>query len=313
MGATAIRISASDFVIPPALRHWRLAAEGAGRIGGVRLELNAGPDGARLGACYQQTPLRVLPPFPFSPGQPSLLYLLNPTAGLMDGDGQKVELQARPGARAVVVGQSATRIHPALRGLCTQQWQVHVARGATLVVLPGPAIPFQGCRYYQRVEVDLEEGAGLIWGDVWLAGRYACGRQSERFRFEFLRQDFLIRRSGRLIFRDHFDWRGPWDDATAEWHFGGADASGSLFATAPAADSFPPAEVGAEGGCFRTAARDFCYRWRGPSEAVADAVVRTALAFAPMLTDIGSGAWLSGHELAPCHWFSRAAADASGP
>jgi urease accessory protein len=146
MGATAIRISASDFVIPPDLRHWPLAAEGAGRIGGVRLELVAGPAGARLGACYQQTPLRVLPPFPFGPGRPSLLYLLNPTAGLMDGDGQRVELRAGPGSRAVVVGQSATRNHPAVHGLCTQQWQVHVAHGATLVVLPGPAIPFQGCR-----------------------------------------------------------------------------------------------------------------------------------------------------------------------
>ena len=66
-----------------------------------------------------------------------------------------------------------------------------------------------------------------------------------------------------------------------------------------------------EGGCFRTAARDSVFARRGPSETVTDAVVRTALAFAPMLTDIGSDAWLSGHELEPCHWFSLAAADAS--
>ncbi len=112
-----------------------------------------------------------------------------------------------------------------------------------LVVLPGPAIPFQGCRYYQRVEVDLEEGAGLLWGDVWLAGRYARGRESERFRFALLRQDFLVRREGRLVFRDHFDWRGPWDEAAAAWHFGGANACGSLFATGPATDSIPLAEA----------------------------------------------------------------------
>ena len=158
-------------MIPPDLRRWPLAAEGAGRVGGVRLELAAGPAGARLGACYQQTPLRVLPPFHFGPGQPSLLYLLNPTAGLMDGDGHLVELHASPGGRAVVVGQSATRIHPSVNGLCTQQWRVRVGRGASLVVLPGPAIPFRACRYYQRVEVDLEAGAGLLWGDVWLSGR----------------------------------------------------------------------------------------------------------------------------------------------
>ena len=104
----------------------------------------------------------------------------------------------------------------------------------------------------------------------------------------------------------------PWDDAAAEWHFGGADACGSLFATAPTDDSFPPPGAGPEGACFRTAARNFCYRWRGSSEPVADAVVRTALSFAPMLTGGESDAWLFGHELAPCHWFSRAAADESG-
>ncbi len=49
VGGTAIRISASDFVIPPDLRRWPLAAEGAGRIGGVRLELAAGPDGVASG------------------------------------------------------------------------------------------------------------------------------------------------------------------------------------------------------------------------------------------------------------------------
>ncbi len=312
MGATAIRISASDFVIPPDLRRWPLAAEGAGRIGGVRLELTAGPAGARLGACYQQTPLRVLPPFPFGPGQPSLLYLLNPTAGLMDGDGHLIELHAHPGARAVVVGQSATRIHPSVKGLCTQQWRVRVGRGASLVVLPGPAIPFRDCRYYQRVEVDLEAGSGLLWGDVWLAGRYARGKESERFRFALLRQDFLIRREGRLVFRDHFDWRGPWDDAAAAWHFDGADACGSLFATASATGPSSAAEAGAEGACFPTAARDSCYRWRGPSETVADAVVRTALRLAPTRTDGPPDAWLSGHGLAPCHWFSHAGASAAG-
>src|SRR5438105_1126800 len=134
------RITAADFVTPPELRAWRLAADPAGRIGGVRLELVATAAGTRLHAAYQQVPLRVLPPFTFGDGQPSLLYLLNPTAGLMDGDGQLVQIRAGAGSRAVVVGQSATRIHPALAGFCSQQWHVSVERGAVLVVLPGPAI-----------------------------------------------------------------------------------------------------------------------------------------------------------------------------
>ena len=307
MGGSAIRISATDFVIPPDLQRWPLAADDAGRIGGVRLELAAGPLGACLRRCYQQTPLRVLPPFRLGPDQPALLYLLNPTAGLMDGDGQLIELRTEPDVRAVVVGQSATRIHPAVAGLCTQQWRVHVAPGAVLVVLPGPAIPFEACRYYQRVEVDLAEGASLLWGDVWLAGRYARGRASEWFRFTQMRQDYIVRRQGRLVFRDHFDWRGPWDESAAAWHFGDANACGSLFHTGQVKEVPSGADEVLDGASFTTAAGDACFRWRGPSEAVTAAVVQTALHLAAKI--VGSTkSWLSGPELAPCHWFSPTAA-----
>ena len=221
MGTGSARITAADFVTPPELRTWRLADNPAGRIGGVRLELTGGPAGSRLGACYQQVPLRVLPPFQFGPGLPALLYLLNPTAGLLDGDAQLVEIAAGSGTRALVTGQSATRIHPSLHGFSTQQWRLRVAAGAVLVVLPGPAIPFQGCRYFQRVAIDLDRGAGLVWGDLWLAGRYARGTASEQFQFATLVQDLVVQRDGCLIFRDRFCWQGPWNEVTPRaWHFG---------------------------------------------------------------------------------------------
>ena len=105
MGTTPARITAEDFVTPPELARWSLASPSAGRIGGVRLELKANSEETKLGQCYQQIPLRVLPPFHFGNGQPCLLYLLNPTAGLMDGDGQLVQIRAGSGTRAVVIGQ----------------------------------------------------------------------------------------------------------------------------------------------------------------------------------------------------------------
>ena len=54
-----------------------------------------------------------MPPFVLDSEPASLLYLINLTAGLMDGDGHLIEITARAGTRAVVTGQSATRIHPA--------------------------------------------------------------------------------------------------------------------------------------------------------------------------------------------------------
>jgi urease accessory protein len=310
MGATAIRITATDFLTPPELRNWRLASSEAGRIGGVRLELLADGARTRLGSCYQQVPLRVLPPFRFGDDRPALIYLLNPTAGLMDGDAQLVDITARAGSRTIVVGQSATRIHPAVSGFSTQQWHLRVATGALLVILPGLTIPFQGCRYYQRVNVDLAPGAGFIWGDIWLAGRYARGDASECFQFNTMIQELTVQRGQRLIFRDRFCWRGPWDVATADWHFGKSVACGSVFATG--ADEMHKSESGpSQPAVFRTAFGDTCRRWCGPSELVTTAVVQTALRLAAALTGKVDGSWLLGPDLAPSHWFSLALERAS--
>ena len=62
----------------------------------------------------------------------------------MDGDGHLIELTAREGTRAVVTGQSATRIHPALASHATQQWAVD-GRGRRLPGRPaGPGDPVPG-------------------------------------------------------------------------------------------------------------------------------------------------------------------------
>jgi urease accessory protein len=302
-GAAATRITAEDFVTPPEFAGLRLAhARGTGQIGGVRLELVPGGDKTRLGACYQQVPLRVLPPFQFPPDPAALLYLLNPTAGLLDGDAHLVEVTAQPGTRAVVTGQSANRVHPAVAGFSTQQWKVHVCAGAELVVLPGPTIPYQGCRYYQRAVIDLELGARLIWGDIWLPGRYARGTASEWFQFDRIVQELEVRRAGELVFRERFDWKGPWGAEEIRWFLGSGQASGSLFATGsmetrPETGQVAQAVLGLASG-------DSCVRWCGPPPVVTAEVVSTAMDAASRWSG-GDVPWLlASRNLAPNHWFA---------
>jgi len=305
MGTTTTRITAEDFLTPPEFSRWTLATSLAGRIGGVRLELAPSRDETSFSQCYQQIPLRVLPPFRFGPGQPSLVYLLNPTAGLMDGDAHLIEIRARGGARALVTGQSATRIHPASHGFSTQQWHIHVEGDAVLVVLPGPAIPFQGTRYYQHVRIDLENGGRLIWGDLWYAGRYARGEISERFQFETLIQDFTVHRGRHLVFRDRFAWQGPWDAEAATWHFGTHNCCGSLFVTGNIEESLIAEKKDRQMSLFPTKAGDTCLRWLGSSQNVAEGLVTTALKIAGILSGgQSSKPWLLPfHHLAPNHWF----------
>ena len=252
-----------------------------------------------------------MPPFAFDSEPAALLYLITLTAGLMDGDGHLVEIAARAGTRAVVTGQSATRVHPAVSSFASQQWDVRVEDDACLVVLPGPTMPFRGSRYYQRVRVELAPRARLIWGDIWLPGRYDRGALSERFQFERIVQDFQARRAGRLVFRDRFRWDGPWSPADADWYFGGALTSASLFVAGPLPEALPEAPAALRRSVFPLDSGDACLRWCGPPGAVTADLVDCALRVAGGWTG-GPHAppWLrASSDLAPNHWFSSPVAN----
>lgn len=306
-GSAARRITRNEFVTPPEFVPWRPAGHEAARVGGARIELVQVAGTTRLGAGYQQIPIRFMPPFEVD-GEPApLLYLINLTAGLLDGDSHLLQLVARAGTCAVVTGQSATRVHPAVSSFATQQWALNVEDDSCLVVLPGPTIPYRGCRYYQRGRVDLAPRARLLWGDIWLAGRYERGDLSERFQFERIVQDFEVRRAGRLVYRDRFQWDGPWSAEDAGWYFGGELACASLFVGGPIPDSLPDADPAVVRSVFPLDTGESCMRWCGHPTVVTSDLVRTALSLASHWT-VGPGAlpWLlASHSLAPTHWFSN--------
>jgi urease accessory protein len=308
LGPSAVRITAEAFVTPPEFHGLALATRSAGQIGGVRLELCRSGEKTRLADCYQQVPIRVLPPFHFCGEAASLLYLLNPTAGLMDGDGHRLEISAAEGVKAVITGQSATRIHPCPKNFSTQQWTIRAAAGSELVLLPGPTIPFAQARSYQRVEIELDEGARLVWADIWYPGRYDRGELSERFQFRDLIQELAVRRGGRLAYRDRFHWHGPWSSESIGWHFGDHLAAGSLFVTGLVEETRLQPTDGVEMALLPLAAGDTCVRFCGAPAAVMQAVVRAALSVAASWSGGENAApWLlTSDGLAKNHWFSTA-------
>ncbi len=302
-GPRPARITREEIVTPPEFADCRPVGHEAARVGGARIALIQSGPVTGMGTCYQQIPVRLMPPFALHDEPASLLYLINLTAGLLDGDAHLLEVHARAGTRAVVTGQSASRVHPSRGSFATQQWHVQAEDDARLVVLPGPLIPYAGARYYQRGRVDLAASARLIWGDIWHAGRYARGALSECFAFDHVIQDLEIRREGRLLYRERFDWRGPWSADDRDWYVGGALATGSLLIAGPVPDELPIEAPGVRVARMPLDTGVTCLRWCGTPSAVTTALVTTALTAA--------GAWnegppwlLNSTELAPNHWFS---------
>jgi hypothetical protein len=143
-------------------------------------------------------------------------------------------------------------------------------------------------------------------GDIWLPGRYERGALSERFQFDRIVQDLVARRAGRLVYRDRFRWDGPWAAEVADWYFGGALASASLFAAGPVPEVLPEAGPALRRSVFHLDTGESCMRWCGYPSAVTADLVRIALRLAAHWT-LGPEAspWLRASSgLAPNHWFS---------
>ena len=243
MGARATRITREELLTPPEFRGLHLAEHQAARVGGARIELVRVGDETRLGTCYQQVPVRLMPPF--------VVRLRAGVVALPDQPHRRPDGRRRPSDRDHGAGGHAGRRdrpvgHPHPSGAwpatrpsngpstsrTTPAWSSCPARRSRSAA----AATFSAGR------VELAPRARLIWGDIWLPGRYDRGELSERFQFERIVQDFEVRRAGRLVYRDRFRWDGPWTAEEADWYFGGALASASLFVAGPMPESLPEAE-----------------------------------------------------------------------
>jgi len=146
-----------------------------------------------------RAPLRCLRAFPLAGGE-RLAQLLHVGPGVMAGDRLELVVDVAAGARALLVAQSAAKLHAMPEGTDAHQTVVaRVGAGASLEYHPGLTIPFAGAAFSQRIEVDLEPGARFVMLERWSAGRIARG---ERHAYRRVASGLRVRRSGRLVYAD---------------------------------------------------------------------------------------------------------------
>ena len=137
-----------------------------------------------------------------------MAFIVNPTGGVLGGDTAEVRVSVGPGARVLLLTQSATRVQPSAAGLtgagldAVQDIRFAVAAGGRLEYYPERTIPFAGSRFAQSLRAELEAGAEFGMVETLAAGRVAMG---ERLQFSRYRSVVEVWQAGRQVSLDRVD------------------------------------------------------------------------------------------------------------
>jgi urease accessory protein len=130
-------------------------------------------------------------------GQVLMAQIINPTAGIFEGDEMECLVDVGAGASLIVTSPSAVRVHTMLDGggaFLRQHFRV--AKGGWLEVSPELFIPQRASSYRQKTEIEVDPDASLYFVETLAPGRVAHG---ESFAFEHLDWSFSLRIADRLV------------------------------------------------------------------------------------------------------------------
>jgi urease accessory protein len=170
-----------------------------------QLRLVVGLDGA--GRCslreqYCSQLHRVLQVIPGDVPEEGVLYVVNPTGGVLQGDCLEAEIRVESGAHAIVTTPSATKLYRADHRVAESRTRLQVREGATLEFIPEPIIPFAGSRFIEDLSIDVEKGGKLLAWEILSPGRAARG---ELFAYDLLGLRMKLSEQGRVVLREKAD------------------------------------------------------------------------------------------------------------
>jgi urease accessory protein len=160
-----------------------------------RLELVFARRGAdtTLAHAHAKAPLKIVRPFPLDGGR-QLVQIITLGPGICAGDAYAIDVTVGAGASAVVITQSASRVHRMPDGgRGTQRVTLTVAAGGHLEYYPGITIPFPASEFSQTIDVSLESSARFGLLECWAMGRIGRGEYL-KFRSLSSRTDVTVDR-----------------------------------------------------------------------------------------------------------------------
>lgn len=168
--------------LPEAFRRYevepeQMPAAAPGKVGILKLEFEAREGRTRLVSHYNSGPLKVQRVHYLDPEMPAMafVFIQSVSGGALQGDRLLVDVLVRSGAQAHVTTQSAAKIYRMEQNYVTEKIRVTVEPGAYLEFLPDFIIPYRHARFYQEVDLQVDEEATLLYWDALAPGRVAFG------------------------------------------------------------------------------------------------------------------------------------------
>jgi urease accessory protein len=130
-----------------------------------------------------------------------VVNIVNPTAGLLEGDRVECRVEVEAGGRLLLTTPSASRAHRMRDGMAAVTQRMQVAAGGALEFWPELFIPQGGARYRQQTEIRVEEGGEMLFFESLAPGRVASG---ESFAFQELTWETDVWFGERQIVRERY-------------------------------------------------------------------------------------------------------------
>jgi len=143
----------------------------------IKLENDSMNDKTVITEQYSQVPLYIQKALYYDESLPKMahLFIMSPSGGVLQGDRYRMDISLTNKAISHITTQGATRIYKMDSNYATQLININVDRDCYLEFIPDQIIPYKNSRYYQKVLLNVDPSASLIYSEIIVPGRVAMG------------------------------------------------------------------------------------------------------------------------------------------
>lgn len=157
----------------------QLSVGKAGKLGALflLLEKNDKVNKTVIKEQYSKVPLFTQRALYLEESLPSMayIYIISPSGGVLQGDRYRIDIKLAKNAIAHITTQGATRLYRMDKNFATQILNISLDSNCYLEYVPDQIIPYRNSRFYQAVNLNVNDDATLIYSETIVPGRMAMG------------------------------------------------------------------------------------------------------------------------------------------